>query len=218
MTAAAFAAPMMECAMSYAIPRRNVVLGTAALGLSALARPRVARAAEAAWSEQPAHPLAERLAAYAHGLRYTDIDAATIEAVKTHVVDTMGCAIAARDEKPVRACRLVALAAGAGGTATVIGTNSRSTPELAAFANSVAGRYYDLNDVYVVQQGAIRATSSRGALRSPKPSGRARATSSPRSPWLTRSIAGCSTRSTSPSAAGTAPCSRSRRPRLRPAS
>jgi 2-methylcitrate dehydratase len=152
MAAAAFAVPITECAMSDAIPRRNVVLGTATLGLSALARPRVARAAEAAWSEQPAHPLAERLAAYADGLRYTDIDPATIEAVKTHFVDTMGCAIAALDEKPVRACRLVALAAGSGGTSTVIGTSSRSTPELAAFANSVAGRYYDLNDVYVVRQ------------------------------------------------------------------
>jgi 2-methylcitrate dehydratase len=152
MAAAAFAAPMMECAMSHAIPRRNVVLGTAAFGFSALAYPRAARAAEAAWSEQPAHPLAERLAAYADGLRYTDIDPATIEAVKTHFVDTMGCAIAALDEKPVRACRLVALAAGSGGTSTVIGTSSRSTAELAAFANSVAGRYYDLNDVYVVRQ------------------------------------------------------------------
>jgi 2-methylcitrate dehydratase len=152
MAAAAFAVPITECAMSDAIPRRNVVLGSATLGLSALARPRVARAAEAAWSEQPAHPLAERLAAYADGLRYTDIDPATIEAVKTHFVDTMGCAIAALDEKPVRACRLVALAAGSGGTSTVIGTSSRSTPELAAFANSVAGRYYDLNDVYVARQ------------------------------------------------------------------
>src|SRR5262252_2917257 len=103
MAVAASAAPIMECAMSYAIPRRNVVLGTAALGLSALARPHFGRAAEAAWSEQPAHPLAERLAAYADGLRYTDIDPATIEAVKTHVVDTMGCAVAALDERPVRA-------------------------------------------------------------------------------------------------------------------
>jgi 2-methylcitrate dehydratase len=144
---------MMECAMSHAIPRRNVVLGTSALGLAALARPRLVRAAEAAWSEQPAHPLAERLAAYADGLRYADIDPATIEAVKTHFVDTMGCAIAALDEKPVRACRAVALAAAAGGGAsTIIGTNRRTTPDLAAFANSVAGRYYDLNDVYVVRQ------------------------------------------------------------------
>jgi 2-methylcitrate dehydratase len=143
---------MMECAMSHPVPRRNVVLGTAALGLSALASPRLGRAAEAAWSEQPAHPLAERLAAYADGLRYADIEPATIERVKTHFIDTMGCAIAALDEKPVRACRAVALAAGSSGNSTVIGTSGRSTPDLAAFANSVAGRYYDLNDVYVVRQ------------------------------------------------------------------
>src|SRR6266404_5464954 len=58
--------------------------------------------------EQP--PLAERLAAYAHGLRYDDLDAATIERVKSHVIDTLGCGIAAFDERPVRICRDIALA------------------------------------------------------------------------------------------------------------
>jgi 2-methylcitrate dehydratase len=37
----------------------------------------------------------------------------------------------------------------ASGRSTVIGTDRRTTPDLAAFANSVASRYYDLNDVYV---------------------------------------------------------------------
>ena len=32
-------------------------------------------------------PLAERLAAYAHALRYDDLDAATVERVKVHVID-----------------------------------------------------------------------------------------------------------------------------------
>ena len=46
-----------------AIPRRNVILGTAALGLGGLARG--ALAAQAAPSPSSARPLAERLAAYA---------------------------------------------------------------------------------------------------------------------------------------------------------
>ena len=53
----------------------------------------------------PAHPFAERLAAYAHNLRYSDLDAATIERVKSHLIDTLGCGIAALDEEPVRHCR-----------------------------------------------------------------------------------------------------------------
>src|SRR5260221_9897915 len=80
-------------------------------------------------SEPPVRPLAERLAAYADGLRYDDIDAATIERVKTHVIDTIGCGIGAFDERPVRICRDVALAAAAG-AATVIGTKRRTTPDV----------------------------------------------------------------------------------------
>ncbi len=53
-------------------------------------------------------PLAERLAAYAHDLRYEDLDAATIERVKTHVIDTIGCGMCAWDERPVRICREIA--------------------------------------------------------------------------------------------------------------
>jgi len=98
-------------------------------------------------SEQRERPLADRLAAYAHGLRYEELDAATIERVKTHVIDTIGCGIGALDERPVRICREVALAVP--GPATIIGTDRRSTPDLAAFANGAAARYLDFNDTYV---------------------------------------------------------------------
>ena len=98
-------------------------------------------------SEQRERPLGDRLATYAHGLRYEDLDAATIERVKTHVIDTIGCGIGALDERPVRICREVALAVP--GPATIIGTDRRSTPDLAAFANGAAARYLDFNDTYV---------------------------------------------------------------------
>lgn len=99
-------------------------------------------------SKVSAHPLAERLATYAHNLRYVDLDAATIERIKSHLIDTLGCGIAALDEEPVRHCREIALAA-AHGPSTVIGTGRRTTPDLASFANGAAFRYFDLNDVYV---------------------------------------------------------------------
>ena len=135
--------------MSYAIPRRNVVLGASALGLCGLARS--AFGAQAVPPEAHGRPLAERLAAYTDALRYADIDAATIEAAKSHVIDTIGCVIAAFEEPPIRICRDVALAVG-GGTSIVIGTNRRTTPDLATFANGAAARYLDLNDVYVARQ------------------------------------------------------------------
>jgi 2-methylcitrate dehydratase len=136
----------MENFMSHLIPRRHVLAGLAALGLGGLA-------SRGGAADAPVHTLAERLAAYAEGLRYSDIDVATIEAVKSHLIDTLGCAIAAFDERPVRICREVALAAAGGGAAgsgaPIIGTDTRASPDLAAFANGGAARYYDLNDVYV---------------------------------------------------------------------
>ena len=98
-------------------------------------------------SELPTHSLAEQLAAYAHNLRFEDLDPATVTRVKTHVIDTIGCGIGAFDERPVRICRDVALAGG--GNATVIGTNQRTMVDLATFANCAAFRYLDFNDTYV---------------------------------------------------------------------
>ena len=117
--------------------RKFLTLTAAAVALPAVHRH--------AWAQAP---LAERLAAYADRLRFEDIDAATIEQVRSFVIDTIGCGIAAFDEKAVRICRDVALASGEG-TSTVIGTSRRIAPDLAAFANGAAFRYYDLNDAYV---------------------------------------------------------------------
>ena len=96
--------------------------------------------------EPPVRPLAERLAVYADGLRFDDLDAETIERVKTHVIDTIGCGIGAFDEKPVGICRDVALAGS--GSSTILGTHRRTTPDLASFANGAACRYFDFNDTY----------------------------------------------------------------------
>src|SRR5258705_3955127 len=78
-------------------------------------------------------PLAERLAAYAHALRYDDLDAATVERVKVHVIDTIGCGIGAFEERPVRFCRDVALPGT--GRPTASGPGGGPTPALASFPN-----------------------------------------------------------------------------------
>jgi 2-methylcitrate dehydratase len=98
-----------------------------------------------------ARNIAQRLAAYAASLRYSDLDERTIEAVKTHLADALGCAVAALGEEPVRIARTVALAnasSGGSGGATVLGAPRKTSADLAAFANGAAIRYYDLNDVY----------------------------------------------------------------------
>jgi 2-methylcitrate dehydratase len=131
------------------LPRRTFLrlsAGTAALPFTpSLAGAQNAHPPPASASHE--RPLANRLADYAHGLRYEDLDEATIERVKTHVIDTLGCAISALNERPVRICREIAAAVT--GPSTIVGTNQRTTPDLAAFANSASARYLDFNDTYV---------------------------------------------------------------------
>src|SRR5712691_4463949 len=83
--------------MLHPIPRRRVIAGVAALGLWGLA-PGVF-SAEPGATKSPARPPAYRLAAYTHGPGYDDLDAPTIERVKSHFIDTIGCGIAAFDER-----------------------------------------------------------------------------------------------------------------------
>ena len=106
----------------------------------------MAAASRTAWAEAD-RPLANRLADYANRISFSDLDAATVERVKSHLIDTLGCGIGALDEPPVRICRDVA-SASVGGASTLIGAGKKSTPDLASFANGAALRYYDLNDSY----------------------------------------------------------------------
>jgi 2-methylcitrate dehydratase len=131
------------------LPRRRFLH----LAVGAVAPPMASSVAQAQDHQTPPAsgtrelPLADRLAGYAHGLRYDDLDDATIERVKTHVIDTIGCGVAAWDERPVRICREIALSVS--GPATILGTDLRTTTELAAFVNGAAFRYLDFNDTYV---------------------------------------------------------------------
>jgi 2-methylcitrate dehydratase len=126
---------------------RRTVLRLAA-GVSALPFASEAFAAQNAKSPASGEPpLARRLAGYALGLRYEDLDPATVERVKVHVIDSLGCGIGALNEKAVRICRDMALLVP--GSSTIIGTHQRTTPDLAAFANGAAVRFLDFNDTYV---------------------------------------------------------------------
>jgi 2-methylcitrate dehydratase len=129
------------------LTRRAVLhIGAGATTLQFLTTISGSRSVRAADAPPTGTPLARRLADYALALRYEDLDAATIERVKIHLIDSLGCGIAALNEPVVRICREVALPVG--GPSTIIGTTHRTTPDLAAFANGAAIRYLDFNDTY----------------------------------------------------------------------
>jgi 2-methylcitrate dehydratase len=81
-------------------------------------------------------------------LDYADLPAEVVHDCKRRIIDTIGCAIAAFDDEPVRIARAVAMRAPVADGASVIGTGYRTLPELAAFANSVASRFIEGNDTY----------------------------------------------------------------------
>lgn len=91
--------------------------------------------------------IAEKLSAYASSLQYADLDATTVEVVKAHFIDAIGCAIGAFNEPSVKSIRTLTTATSGGG-ATLMGTTKRTTMDWASFANGAAVRYFDLNDVY----------------------------------------------------------------------
>lgn len=95
--------------------------------------------------------LAEQLADYAASLTYDDLDAGTVEAIKRQFADAVGCAISAVEEPPIRIARKVALACGKG-EATLFGTRSKTSPDMAAFVNGAAVRHYDYNDIYAAKE------------------------------------------------------------------
>jgi len=118
-----------------------------------------------------ANNLAEQLADYAARIEYSAFDEKTVEVAKSLFIDAIGCAIAAHEEKPVRAVRDVALSV-PGGVATVVGTAKRTTPDLAAFANSAAIRYYDFNDLYLGREPGHPSDISGGCLAVAEAEGR----------------------------------------------
>ncbi|MGP8125060.1 MAG: MmgE/PrpD family protein [Nitrososphaerales archaeon] len=98
--------------------------------------------------------LAEHLADYAYRLSYEDLDAKVVSEAKKRIVDALGCAIGAFDERPVRISRKVASSISAGGTSTLLGTDTKTAPDLAAFVNGLMIRYFDFNDTYLSKEPA----------------------------------------------------------------
>src|SRR5262245_24725248 len=88
----------------------------------------------------------EQIVDYAMGFGSAELTDDVLAATLNHLVDTVAVAVAGRYSEPAEiAGRLAATAPTATG-ATVIGLGLRTTPDLAAFANSIMVRTYDWND------------------------------------------------------------------------
>lgn len=97
----------------------------------------------------------DTLATYASDLRYEDLSPAAIHAAKRSLIDSLGCALGAFHAEPIEALRGLARLSSAAQPATIIGTEIRSTPEMAAFANGAMVRYLDFSDDYFGGAGDV---------------------------------------------------------------
>jgi 2-methylcitrate dehydratase len=139
---------------SLRIGRRRFLKHAAAAAVAAGASPLTATAQEKVGQRSPAGaggqvPLAETLAHYAAALRYEDIPEDVIRIAKRTILDTLGCAFGGYAAGPSRIAIKLASEVSAKQSATVLFSGTRTSPDLAVFANGVMIRYLDFNDAFV---------------------------------------------------------------------
>ncbi len=91
-----------------------------------------------------------KLVRFAQALRHEDLTPRAVQAAKARILSTFAVALAAFDLEPVRIARNVARPVTGEHTATLFGTHTRTTPDMAAFANSAMVRSLDMSDSYVM--------------------------------------------------------------------
>lgn len=90
----------------------------------------------------------QRLTDYAYGLNYDDLTPDAIHTAKLRVIDTLGALIGGFFTEPCRIARNLAAGLSIPNGATVIGTQLKTTPDMAAFVNGTTARYAEMNDIY----------------------------------------------------------------------
>jgi 2-methylcitrate dehydratase len=105
----------------------------------------------------------ETLARYVTSLRYEDLGPRAVREAKRHVIDSLGCAMGGMPSEPAVIARRVAPASGGAPSARLLGDGRATTPEAAAFANSVMIRFLDANDTYITR-GSGHPSDMLGAI------------------------------------------------------
>jgi 2-methylcitrate dehydratase PrpD len=114
--------------------------------------------------------LTESIANFVAGTRAADFPPQAAEKAKKVIADTFGCIIAGAGSETAGPLLTYAQRAGATGERAVLGTNVRTSPELAAMINGTFGHSLDFDDVLTMMPGhpsaivisALLASSGRG--------------------------------------------------------
>ena len=115
---------------------------------------------------------ARRFAEFALALRLDDIPVNVIEAAKLHLLDVLGCGLAAVEFRTADAGRALALADGGTAEASLLCSETRVPAASAAFANGMSCHALDYDDTHagsvchvstVVAPAALAAGEAAGA-------------------------------------------------------
>jgi 2-methylcitrate dehydratase len=93
--------------------------------------------------------LVEQIVNYAERISYQDLQPHVVNRAKALILDSIGCGLGGSMSPPGRIVQSVASEVSSLRPATVIGTGDQTSPDVAAFANSVMIRYLDFNDTYL---------------------------------------------------------------------
>lgn len=108
--------------------------------------------------------VADRLAEFAVNLGFSDLPQEVVHEAKRRVIDSIGCALGAYSAEPVRLVRTLAREVTSRLGATLLGTEHKTGPELAAFVNGGMIRYLDFNDTYLSREPAHPSDNLSTAL------------------------------------------------------
>ncbi|MBI1912473.1 MAG: MmgE/PrpD family protein [Deltaproteobacteria bacterium] len=98
--------------------------------------------------------IAERLADYGAGLKFSDLSSEAVHEAKRRVIDAFACALGAFSSPPAKAAMASAPRVIDGLEAYMIGSGSPTNPDYAAFVNGIMVRYLDFNDTYLSKEPA----------------------------------------------------------------
>lgn len=99
----------------------------------------------------------ERLVSYTQAFSAADLTAATRSKTADLLFDTIACAVAGSDTEPAQIAARLAKMVQSETSATVFGFGMKTSPELAALANTMMVRTYDYNDCYTTHPSDMTA-------------------------------------------------------------
>jgi 2-methylcitrate dehydratase len=103
----------------------------------------------------------EALAKYAARASFDDLSAESRRQLPIHILDSLGCCIAALGAGPVQACREQVAEFGGTGPSTLIG-GGQATPIYAAFWHTALVRYVDFMDNFLAQSETCHTADNFG--------------------------------------------------------